>query len=192
MAATLRRVDGDVPRLVIIAGALVALGHVALFWTLDALPFQDLPNHFTRAAIMVDLFLHHGQRYGADFVLEPQLSPYLGGDVILYALSGSKMMQCAERAGVRAVAECFADRGYRDDGTLAPRGTPGAMIEDEAKSVAQALAMVEQGIVTSVSGKRVPVAPGTLCLHGDQPGAVRFAKAMRAAFEQRGISIGAP
>jgi len=116
----------------------------------------------------------------------------LGGDVILYALSGSRMMQCAERIGVRAVGECFADRGYRDDGTLAPRGTPGAMIEDESKSVAQALAMVEEGIVTSVSGKRVPVAPGTLCLHGDQPGAVRFAKALRAAFAEHGISIAAP
>ena len=116
----------------------------------------------------------------------------LGGDVILYALSGSRMMDCAARIGVRAVGECFADRGYQDDGTLAPRGAPGAMIEEERKSVAQALAMVEEGVVTSLSGKRVPVAPGTLCLHGDQPGAARFAKALRAAFEEHGISVAAP
>ena len=55
----------------------------------------------------------------------------------------------------------FADRGYSDDGTLAPRDKPGGMIEDAAKSVKQALAMVEEGYVTSLSGKRVPVAADT-------------------------------
>jgi len=93
---------------------------------------------------------------------------------------------------VRAVAECFADRGYNDDGTLSPRNKPGGLIEDEKKSVAQALSMVEEGIVTSLSGKRVPVAPGTLCLHGDQPGAVAFARAMRAAFKDHRITVAAP
>ena len=88
--------------------------------------------------------------------------------------------------------EAFADRGYSDDGTLAPRGRPGAMIEDEQKAVAQALGMIEQGSVTSLSGRRLPVAPDTLCLHGDQPDAVAFAKARRRAFAGRGIAVGAP
>jgi UPF0271 protein len=66
------------------------------------------------------------------------------------------------------------------------------MIEDEAKAVAQALGMIEQGSVTSLTGKRVPVAPDTLCLHGDQPDAVSFAKALRRAFAERGIAVGAP
>ena len=66
------------------------------------------------------------------------------------------------------------------------------MIEEEGKAVAQALAMIEQGCVTSLSGKRVPVAPDTLCLHGDQPGAVAFAKALRKAFADRGITLVAP
>jgi UPF0271 protein len=52
--------------------------------------------------------------------------------------------------------------------------------------------MVEEGVVTSLSGKRVPVAPGTLCLHGDQPGAVAFARAMRAAFKDHRITVAAP
>ena len=116
----------------------------------------------------------------------------LGHGVLLYALSGSRMMDCAARIGVRAVGEGFADRGYRDDGTLAPRNVPGGMIEDEDKSVAQALDMVEEGHVVSLSGRRVPVAPGTLCLHGDQPGAVAFARALRAAFKERGITIASP
>lgn len=116
----------------------------------------------------------------------------LSGSVILYALAGSRMMDCAARAGVRAVGEGFADRGYADDGTLAPRNVAGGMIEDEGKAVAQAIAMLQQGYVTSLSGKRVPIAPGTICLHGDQPGAVAFAKALRAAFTEHGISISAP
>jgi UPF0271 protein len=52
--------------------------------------------------------------------------------------------------------------------------------------------MIEQGYVTSLSGRRVPVAADTLCLHGDQPGAVAFAKALRNAFNEREIEVGAP
>jgi UPF0271 protein len=116
----------------------------------------------------------------------------LGGGVLLYALAGSRMLACAARLGVGAIGEAFADRGYEDDGTLAARNRPGGMIEDERQAVAQALAMIEQGCVTSLSGRRVPVAPGTLCLHGDQPGAAAFAKALRAAFQSHAIEVRAP
>ena len=116
----------------------------------------------------------------------------LGSGVILYALSGSKTLEAARKAGIRVVGEVFADRGYSDDGTLAPRDKPGGMIEDAAASAKQALAMIEEGYVTSLSGKRVAVAADTMCLHGDQPGAVNFAKKLREAFEARGISVAAP
>jgi len=86
----------------------------------------------------------------------------------------------------------FADRGYSDDGTLAPRDRPGGMIEDAQQSVRQALAMIEEGYVTSLSGKRVPVSADTLCLHGDQPGAVTFAKELRSVFAKKGIEVAAP
>lgn len=116
----------------------------------------------------------------------------LGGGTMLYALSGSRMMALAQKQGVRAYAEVFADRGYENDGTLSPRDAPGGMIEDAAKSVAQALAMVEEGIVVSRQGKRVAVSADTMCLHGDQPGAVVFAKALRQAFAERGLGFAAP
>jgi len=116
----------------------------------------------------------------------------LGAGVMLYGLAGSRMIACAERLGVRAVGEGFADRGYADDGTLAPRGTAGALIEDESRAVAQALAMIEEGYVTSLSGKRIALSIGTLCLHGDQPGAARFARALRHAFSRKGITVAAP
>jgi len=112
--------------------------------------------------------------------------------VMLYVLSNSKNHEVAKHSGVRVAGEVFADRGYSDDGTLAPRDLPGGLIEDPAQAVKQALAMIEQGYVTSLSGRRVPVAADTLCLHGDQPGAAAFAKALRQAFSERGISIAAP
>ena len=116
----------------------------------------------------------------------------LGGGVLLYALSGSRMMKIAAAQGVNAIAEVFADRGYEDDGTLAPRDAPGGMIEEAEKSVAQALGMVEDGVVVSRRGVRVPVAADTMCLHGDQPGAVVFANALRQAFADRGLGFAAP
>ena len=116
----------------------------------------------------------------------------LGAHVILYALSNSKMMQIAKRSGVPVAGEVFADRGYAEDGTLSPRGKPGAMIEDAALATERALAMVEQGYVTALTGKQVAVCADTLCLHGDQPGAVTFAKAIRKAFAERGVTVAAP
>jgi UPF0271 protein len=116
----------------------------------------------------------------------------LGGGVMLYALSNSKMMQIAKQQGLPVAGEVFADRGYSDDGTLAPRGRPGAMIEDADEAVERALTIIEKGYVTSLSGKPVPVSADTLCLHGDQPGAVTFAKAIRKAFAEHGISVAAP
>jgi UPF0271 protein len=114
------------------------------------------------------------------------------GGVALYALSNSVMMKIAKQKSIPVYGEVFADRGYSDDGTLAPRDKPGGMIEDAAQSVKQALAMVEQGIVVSLSGKRIPVAADTLCLHGDQPGAAKFAAELRKVFKEKGIPVAAP
>jgi len=72
--------------------------------------------------------------------------------VMVYALSNSTMMNVVKKQGLKAIAEVFADRGYSDDGTLAPRDKPGGMIEDAKQSVKQALGMVEGGFVTSLSG----------------------------------------
>ena len=145
--------------------------------------------------------LHHVKCHGALYNMaanDEALSEAMAraandlGGVMLYALSNSKMMETAKKLGVPVAGEVFADRGYSDDGTLAPRERPGGMIEDANEAVARALAMIEQGHVTSLSGKRVPVAADTLCLHGDQPGAVSFAKAIRKAFADKGISVAAP
>src|SRR5688572_17210859 len=105
--------------------------------------------------------LHHVKCHGALYNMaanDEALSEAMvraGKDlgVMLYVLSKSRNYDIARKHGVAVAGEVFADRGYTDEGTLAPRGTPGAMIEDAAQSVRQALAMVEQGFVTSLSGK---------------------------------------
>jgi len=116
----------------------------------------------------------------------------LGGNVMLYALSNSLMMNTARNKNIPVAGEVFADRGYSDDGTLAPRDRPGGMIEEPMAAAKQALAMIEEGYVMSLSGKRVAVAADTMCLHGDQPGAVAFAQALRKVFSERGITVAAP
>ena len=146
--------------------------------------------------------LHHVKCHGALYNMAAQdeaLSDAmaravrdLGGGVMLYALSNSTMMHVGRKEGVKVAGEVFADRGYSDDGTLSPRGKPGAMIEDAAVAVERALAMIDKGYVTALSGKPVPVSADTLCLHGDQPGAVTFARAIRKAFAERGITVAAP
>jgi UPF0271 protein len=145
--------------------------------------------------------LHHIKCHGALYnmaAVDEGLSDAMAraakdlGNVMVYALSNSTMMRIVKKHNLPVAGEVFADRGYSDDGTLAPRDQPGGMIEDKRKSVEQALAMVEQGTVISLNGKRVPVAADTLCLHGDQPGAVAFAQEIRKAFAERGITLVAP
>src|SRR4029078_11275986 len=116
----------------------------------------------------------------------------LGGGVMLYALSNSVMMQVSKKQNIPVYGEVFADRGYSDDGTLAPRDKPGGMIEDAAASAKQAIAMIEEGYAPSLGAERVAVAADTMCLHGDQPGAAAFAKNLRKVFSERGITVAAP
>jgi UPF0271 protein len=154
---------------------------------------------FARAA---GVKLHHVKCHGALYnmaAMDEGLSEAmvravrdLGSGVILYALSGSTNFAIAKKSAAPVAGEVFADRGYSDDGTLAPRDKPGGLIEDPQASVKQVLGMIEEGYVTSLSGKRVPVAADTLCLHGDQPGAVTFAKTLRETFKERGIAVAAP
>jgi UPF0271 protein len=112
--------------------------------------------------------------------------------VVLYAQAGTAMTAAAVAIGVPAVAEVFADRTYRADDTLTPPSHPTAVITDVAAAVDQAVRRVEERRVRSVEGTDVAVTPGTVCLHGDQPGAAGFATALRNAFAARGIAVRAP
>ncbi|MEI6948204.1 5-oxoprolinase subunit PxpA [Paraflavisolibacter sp. H34] len=109
--------------------------------------------------------------------------------LILYGLSGSCMQAEAERLGLPFCSEVFADRTYADDGSLTPRTQPNALIEEGEESVRQVLQMVKEGAVRTTSGKVIPIAAGTICLHGDGRHAVAFARSIFEALKKEGISI---
>jgi UPF0271 protein len=111
-------------------------------------------------------------------------------DLVFFGLAGSAMLPIAEKIGLCVASEVFGDRHYMPDGTLCPRNKPGAMIEDVNESIRQVLQMVKQGTVTAMDGTLVNVRADTLCIHGDQPGAAEFAKAIREALVAEGVHVG--
>jgi UPF0271 protein len=110
-------------------------------------------------------------------------------ELILVGLAGSQLVAAGEAVGLRVAREAFADRGYATDGTLLPRGAPGALIVEPAANLAQALAIVRDGRVRGPNGAWVPVAADTLCVHGDTPGAAERAAELRAGLTQAGIVV---
>ena len=109
--------------------------------------------------------------------------------LILLGLSGSEMIRAAEDLGLRAVSEVFADRAYEEDGTLVSRKKPGAMITDEEEAIARVVRMVTEGKVTAITGRDIPIRAQSICVHGDGEKAVLFAKKIRAALEEHGVTI---
>jgi UPF0271 protein len=107
----------------------------------------------------------------------------------LIAIAGSRLQRACERLSHPVVAEGFPDRGYAPDGSLAPRGTEGAIVHDPEAAAARAVRMAKEGTVEALDGTVVTLAPGTLCIHGDNPGSVATARAIRAALEREGIAI---
>ncbi|WLE57454.1 5-oxoprolinase subunit PxpA [Burkholderia plantarii] len=112
--------------------------------------------------------------------------------VAVFGLAGSGFVAAARRAGLAAVEEVFADRGYRADGSLVPRGEPDALVDDEAAMLARTLEMVRDRRVRAVTGEWVPLNAQTVCLHGDGPHALAFARRLRDALEQAGVTLLAP
>ena len=109
--------------------------------------------------------------------------------LIIVGLSGSYLISEAKASGLTTASEVFADRTYQDDGSLTPRTQPNALIEREADSIQQVVQMVKQGTVYSLSGKIVRLEAQTVCLHGDGPHAVAFAKAIHDACARENIII---
>lgn len=109
--------------------------------------------------------------------------------LVLLGLSGSKLIRAAEDTGLEACSEVFADRAYREDGTLVPRNRPGAVITDEQEAIRRVVRMVTEGKVTAVTGKDVSIRADSVCVHGDGEKAVLFAQSIRKALEENGIRV---
>ncbi|OWR28457.1 lactam utilization protein LamB [Saccharibacillus sp. O23] len=107
----------------------------------------------------------------------------------LFGLANSELTRAAGRLGLRAAHEAFADRGYLADGTLMPRGLPGALIADAEVAASRVVRMALEERVRTPDGQDVPLRADTFCLHGDGEHALLFASKIRAACEAAGIEV---
>ena len=114
------------------------------------------------------------------------------GTLILFAPGESELARAGAARGLRIAREVFADRNYLADGSLVPRTNPGALLHDPEEAAARVMRMLREGVVRSIEGKDVEVRAETVCVHGDTPGAVQFARAPCVAFSKNGIAIAPP
>ena len=109
--------------------------------------------------------------------------------MVLIVLAGSPWAGVAREMGLRVATEAFADRALNPDGTLVSRSKPGSVIHDLDEVVERSLKMVTEGRATAITGEEVEVQADTLCLHGDTPGAVEMARAVRNGLRDAGVEI---
>jgi len=104
-------------------------------------------------------------------------------------IARSEQVRAAERAGLRAFSQIYADRAYTEQGTLVPRSEPGAVIHDAAEAAKRVVAMVEAGALITLSGARLATPIDSVCVHGDSPHAIDTARTVRQALERAGATV---
>ncbi|WCR11197.1 LamB/YcsF family protein [Paracoccus stylophorae] len=110
-------------------------------------------------------------------------------DLILVALAGTAMEAAARDLGARVAAEIFADRAYEDDASLVDRSKPGAVLHDPVAAAERVIAMLRDKAIHSIGGKRIPCRIDTVCIHGDGPEAVPFARQLRRELAAADIQL---
>ena len=156
-------------------GALEAFARAAASRVRYVKPHGALYNRIARDPVQAAAVVDAIRRY------DPALP--------LLTLPGSAAMRAAEDAGIPAVAEGFADRTYTAEGRLVSRREPGAVLHDPGQVATRAVVMATEGRVETVDGGQVTVEVRSLCVHGDTPGAVELAKAVRAALDEAGVTL---
>ena len=112
--------------------------------------------------------------------------------LVLFALSGSALIDAGVRAGLRTASEVFGDRAYAADGTLVSRRHPAAIVHDPKTVTSRLLQMVKAGTVEAIDGAQVSLRAETICVHGDTPRAVEMVRSLREALSEAGIALRAP
>lgn len=138
----------------------------------------------------------HGALYNNAFTDEVQarsiaeaVASYDSGLVML-GLPSSQLLAQAEQSGLGTAVEAFADRAYNPDGTLASRREPGSVLSDPAEVSQRMVQLVQNGALPDRTGGEVRIDASSICTHGDSPGAVEMARAVRAELEAAGVTIG--
>ncbi|MFX0546515.1 LamB/YcsF family protein [Roseovarius sp. S1116L3] len=109
--------------------------------------------------------------------------------MLFLALPGTEQERAAQRAGLGIAREAYVDRAYCADGTLAPRGQPGAVLEDAEETAARMVRMALEGRVIAIDGQDIALEFDTICVHGDNPHAVAMARAVRDALTRAGVEL---
>jgi UPF0271 protein len=136
----------------------------------------------------------HGALYNTCVVDEAQAAAVVravaeyDSTLPVLGLPGSALLRAAEAAGLQAVAEGFADRGYTPEGRLVPRSQPFALVTDPDTVVERSVRMAESGTVVAIDGSLLHMPIRSLCVHGDTPGAVDLARRVRAGLEAAGLT----
>ncbi|SHG30538.1 LamB/YcsF family protein [Geodermatophilus nigrescens] len=137
----------------------------------------------------------HGALYNAIVTHEEQAAAVVRAVVDydrtlpVLGLPGSAFLRLAADAGLRTVAEAFADRAYTPEGTLVSRRLPGAVLTDADEITRRCVAMATGGEVRDVDGGLLRLAPDSICVHGDTPGAVDIARRVRSALTDAGVDL---
>lgn len=162
----------------------------------------DQITSLARVAERNGLRLAHVKPHGALYnqaAVDPGLAAVVaeavrvaGDSLFLVGLAGSELIGAALTAGLRPMPEAFADRRYVADGTLAPRGLGGALIEDPEEAAQQAVRLARGDPVGTVDGGTVRIRAATICVHADTPNAEDIARTTRAALQEAGFRLASP
>lgn len=143
--------------------------------------------------------LHHVKPHGALYNMAAN-DKILAGVIIdvvkeaapeaqLYCLSGSGMAKWAKEAGIQVQSECFSDRTYQPNGSLTPRSSSNALIENKDEMLKQVIRMASNGTVICTDGSQIELSVDTICIHGDGKFALEYAKSIKQELTQHGIAI---
>ncbi|WP_315118904.1 5-oxoprolinase subunit PxpA [uncultured Clostridium sp.] len=110
-------------------------------------------------------------------------------DIILLGLANSELIKAGKHVGLKVANEVFADRAYNADGTLVARSQKGAVIHDADIAISRVIRMVKEKKVTSITGEDVEINAQSICVHGDNPEAVKFVKKIKTKLQEEGIEV---
>ncbi len=110
-------------------------------------------------------------------------------ELILVVLAGTQWVEIGNEMGTRIARETFADRAFNPDGTLVARSQPGSVLHEPEEVIGRSLKMVKESRVTAITGEEIQMEADTICLHGDNPGAVELAAGLRSKFEAEGVQV---
>ena len=146
------------------------------------------PNHVKPHGALYNMAVRDHELANAIGRAVAKIDPKL----IFFAPQSSALARAGTTNGLQIAHEVFADRNYLSDGSLVPRTRPDALLHNPEKAAARVLRMLREGKVKSVDGIDVDVRAETVCVHGDTPGAVDFARVLKSRLEKEGVSIRAP